>query len=906
MNGVRCCCFFIVVVVVASMLAIASAAPAAERLLLTVNGAPVTGGGDSVRLQCPTASASNSTTSSTRKLIVQWFKETTKLNKFKHAGKYELADVFLTIRRLHANDSGHYRCRVANGFGAEPLATAHIRLVVVSGGRVESTTTSNSTQTTTTLLLTSSAPTANNNSNSNNNNSASKSPATRQQRAHNYHKYTRALGTRVQFRCNATTTTTATIGAKQQQAPTPDVIWYKNGVVLAEEDYGVTRGRWRIELNELRSSDAGNYSCRAFTRSSPPLLVRFELRVVVVEDADVEDSVEGEQQEEEEDGEEKEEEEGEDKNRSSNVTIKAGGDVVLTCRHSFSSAPAAQSLKWMKQISRAEYKNYVSQNSAASSSSSSTSLLQQQQHQQQQRVPEQLSLQDFNAEIQSLYTMSTPASSPALLSASNNANAVDDVNTDDDDDDDGGKLIPDMFSVDDNDNDESDDLLLNGRFRFEQASDNVDGKQKRSATETRRRRRRHATREQFETLQGEARDVKEEEEQQQQEQQENDTDDEDAGEEESVHYITLHSSPLIVQTTTNSGGVHTNRLLIRQADVKDAGIYVCLADQATKIVRKAYVRVLPSPTVTHTSPINPTINQQVSIDDSQPKWHKEVSSSNSNANGGSMQIIGVVLILVPVVLTCVLALGAICFLRHLVEQRAALLIKSQQLKHHQRHDDLERQVGDDNDDDDDGEDTNSQKQATTTTTTTMTTTTRKASRSLGTTSSSSSSDTSSTTATTLAFHYANAATAAAAAGAAVKGSPAPPLPNSQPPTFKSLQVNSSSSSSSNNGNDATASLYMNGTTNASSVYGCERRLSRAESTPSMAYYKIVDCDLIDWHSIDKSVQSASHLKHQQCYQQQQQQQQQQHHCSDSLSDLDEPIDLLSQSTSTRLYYQLTP
>ena len=243
-----------------------------------------------------------------------------------------------------------------------PLATGHIRLVVSGVDSVESTLTSNSTHTTTTttLLLISSATTANNSNN--NNNSASKSSTRQQRTQQNYHKYRRAFGTRVQFRCNATTTTTTTIATTKQHVPT-DVIWYKNGAVLAEDDYGVTHGLLRIELNELRNSDAGNYSCRAFTRSSPPpLVVRFELRVVVdndiVENADAEDNVEGEQ--------EQEQDEEEDKDRSSNVTVKAGGDVVLTCR---TSSSGAQSLKWMKQISRAEYKNYVSQNSAINSAS---------------------------------------------------------------------------------------------------------------------------------------------------------------------------------------------------------------------------------------------------------------------------------------------------------------------------------------------------------------------------------------------------------------------------------------------------------------------------------------------------------------------------------------------------------
>ena len=65
-------------------------------------------------------------------------------------------------------------------------------------------------------------------------------------------------------------------------------------------------------------------------------------------------------------------------------------------------------------------------------------------------------------------------------------------------------------------------------------------------------------------------------------------------------------------------------------------------------------------------------------------------------------------------------------------------------------------------------------------------------------------------------------------------SPPPPLPNSPPPTFSpSFSLNSKLNTSSPNYNFQASNL------------------ERVISTPSMAYYKIVDCDLMDCKDFQK-------------------------------------------------------
>ena len=93
------------------------------------------------------------------------------------------------------------------------------------------------------------------------------------------------------------------------------------------------------------------------------------------------------------------------------------------------------------------------------------------------------------------------------------------------------------------------------------------------------------------------------------------------------------------------------------------------------------------------------------------------------------------------------------------------------------------------------------------------------------------SSSSSTTATTVAYY----AAIPLLIDQNSSGSPPPPLPNSQPPTFSpSFSIHSKS-----NGSSPDYNFHVG------AVYQVKPTLERTVSTPSMAYYKIVDCDLVE-------------------------------------------------------------
>jgi hypothetical protein len=66
-------------------------------------------------------------------------------------------------------------------------------------------------------------------------------------------KYRKLVGENVRLKCR-----TQAASSSQQKS---EIIWFKNGYVLNEEDYGITRSKSVLDLNDLRSSDVGNYTC---------------------------------------------------------------------------------------------------------------------------------------------------------------------------------------------------------------------------------------------------------------------------------------------------------------------------------------------------------------------------------------------------------------------------------------------------------------------------------------------------------------------------------------------------------------------------------------------------------------------------------------------------------------------
>jgi hypothetical protein len=167
------------------------------------------------------------------------------------------------------------------------------------------------------------------------------------------------------------------------------------------------------------------------------------------------------------------------------------------------------------------------------------------------------------------------------------------------------------------------------------------------------------------------------------------------GVDDSVHYITLSASPSFVEKLVynKEKNVYVNTLTIKQAQVKDAGIYVCFgANSKGYNYRKAHLKVIPSPNAAPetTLPANfnnldlaklKELNEMLNQNNKQTT-HKIpiLINTNSNSknsatgNGGatsftsltsSIQSIGFLIILVPVALITLFALISVCYLKRM-------------------------------------------------------------------------------------------------------------------------------------------------------------------------------------------------------------------------------------------------
>lgn len=69
---------------------------------------------------------------------------------------------------------------------------------------------------------------------------------------------TLAPGSTVRLRCRA--------GGK----PRPEVLWFKDGKMIADEEAEALRhgeGRWMLRLTRVKVEDSGKYSCRTFNKA---------------------------------------------------------------------------------------------------------------------------------------------------------------------------------------------------------------------------------------------------------------------------------------------------------------------------------------------------------------------------------------------------------------------------------------------------------------------------------------------------------------------------------------------------------------------------------------------------------------------------------------------------------------
>ena len=206
-----------------------------------------------------------------------------------------------------------------------------------------------------------------------------------------------------------------------------------------------------------------------------------------------------------------------------NATIIAGMEAVFNCKVKSNTLP---NIKWMKQISKTEYSNYVQQNNVPILSSSQVHSM-------------------GNDEI--LKSFYQQPSTPSPYELNSNKMNVDST----------------IFSIND---------LLNNNANIADSNldDDADDLKLFSLSKETNKNSRIKKNEQLKS---------------------------DSPSDESVHYITLTSSPMIDQQITfnKNENNYIGKLTIKQANVKDTGIYVCFAGNVKgQSSRKSFLRVVPS------------------------------------------------------------------------------------------------------------------------------------------------------------------------------------------------------------------------------------------------------------------------------------------------------------------------
>ena len=101
--------------------------------------------------------------------------------------------------------------------------------------------------------------------------------------------------------------------------------------------YSKLRSKWTIDIKDLRLTDSGNYTCQVFNSYG---FINATYDLIVYEEETPFDEMD-----------------------PLNSTIVAGMNAEFNCKIRSITKP---NIKWMKQISKSEYSNYVQQNNVNS------------------------------------------------------------------------------------------------------------------------------------------------------------------------------------------------------------------------------------------------------------------------------------------------------------------------------------------------------------------------------------------------------------------------------------------------------------------------------------------------------------------------------------------------------------
>lgn len=479
------------------------------------------------------------------------------------------------------------------------------------------------------------------------------------------------------------------------------------------------RSKWSLNLKDLRANDNGNFTCQVFNKHGS-INATFELSVF--DDSQIFEGLE-----------------------PANVTISSGMDAVFTCKVKSTHKP---SIKWMKQISKIEYTNYVIQNSNTDLSKNKDLL---------------------NDDFRSLYLFN---SLPSLSFVEKNKPNQND-----------NSFISELITGNDenlNKDEPNFEFFIPNNANF------------------------GATTKKVETTS-----------------------------DDSIHYITLTSSPSIIQKFSYDriNNYYIGQLTIKKASIKESGIYVCFGETNDGYsYRKSYLNVIPMiETFENLYPKNlydtkNTYNYKDAIHfNNKPVI---VTKANLNDNFNTIQSIGYIIIGVPVILISLFALISICYLKKMENSKnysksqpksSILVLLKSMFKSKQFQDQNSEKFDSRNFNDNSYDEKKMNSYAKNTLSTSVSSENTNTLQCI--TSSLATSMTDSLSNTTVAYY-------ATIPLLAENGALPPPLPNSQPPTFSPILTNSTSTKHS----------------------GQTNNIKRTESNSSMAYYKIVDSESIPFNN----------------------------------------------------------
>ena len=159
--------------------------------------------------------------------IVQWYKGAARINQ--QLDRFKQDGVYLRIENVDLSDSGKYKCKLINGFGS---VTTTLTLKVLPSTQISSTTTTTTTTAESSPQLLGQEdeePLERVDLTKNKDSDLVRLPVFTNPERMQPRYFKKKIGSQVRLKCRAS------------GVPRPDVLWFKNGEILNEEDFGITR-----------------------------------------------------------------------------------------------------------------------------------------------------------------------------------------------------------------------------------------------------------------------------------------------------------------------------------------------------------------------------------------------------------------------------------------------------------------------------------------------------------------------------------------------------------------------------------------------------------------------------------------------------------------------------------------